>query len=94
MKTRRQELRGSLEEQAIDFEDLRSLFGLPVKVLEDDLRHLAKSLRSEGRRLVVEPPVCRSCGFELEGRRGRYSTPGRCPRCKDHRISPTVLSIE
>jgi len=49
------------------------------------LEHIGRSLKAEGRRLVIEPPVCLSCGFIFE-RRTRPQPPGHCPECKKTHI--------
>lgn len=51
----------------------------------EHLVHVERTLRAEGRRLVIEPPVCLSCGFVFE-KRARPQPPGRCPRCKKTHI--------
>jgi predicted Zn-ribbon and HTH transcriptional regulator len=51
----------------------------------DHLLHIERTLKAEGRRLVIEPPVCMSCGFVFE-KRTRPQPPGHCPRCKKTHI--------
>lgn len=51
----------------------------------DHLVHIERSLKAEGKRLVIDPPVCLGCGFVFEERR-RPNPPGHCPRCKKTRI--------
>ena len=93
MSTRRQEIVRLLEASEVSFEDLRRLLGVPVAVLEDDLRHVERSLRAEHRRLLVEPAQCRDCGFRLRQRPGRYATPSRCPECGDERLLPMRFQV-
>lgn len=50
------------------------------------LAHIERSLKAEGRRLVIEPPVCLNCGFVFEHRQ-RPQPPGHCPRCRKTRVS-------
>ncbi len=49
------------------------------------LEHIGRSLKAEGKRLIIEPPACLSCGFVFEGRT-RPQPPGHCPRCKKTHI--------
>ena len=91
--TRRQQVRSMLEGAVHSFEDLRQIFQIPVKVLEDDLRHLERSLERGGQRLRIDPAQCRDCGQELRRRPGRFSTPGRCPACKGERLEPMRLEV-
>jgi predicted Zn-ribbon and HTH transcriptional regulator len=66
-----------------------------VRQLEDDLRHLERSLRRGPRRLAVAPPRCSACGFAFKGREpSRFHTPGRCPRCRSERIEAVRLRVE
>lgn len=76
------------------FEELRRQLGWPVRLLEDDLRHLERSLRAGGRRLAVEPARCLGCGFVFRGREAkRFHAPSRCPRCRGERIEEARLTV-
>jgi predicted Zn-ribbon and HTH transcriptional regulator len=93
-RTVRQQLRGLLLREEIDFETLRALLGLGVRALEDELRHVEKSARAEGERLVVTPPLCLACGFAFRDRASRHlHAPGRCPECRSERISPPAFRL-
>ncbi|MDX1650681.1 MAG: transcriptional regulator [Myxococcota bacterium] len=88
-ETVRRRLARWLAAQEIDFETLRDALGLSPRALERELRHVARSARREGRRLVVEAPRCRDCDFAFPGREARHlHPPGRCPRCRTQRIAP------
>ena len=91
-KTRRQEIIGRLTLDECELDDLRRDLGLTVKVLEEDLRHIAHSVRAAGRRLIVRHARCDGCGFEF--RSTAYHPPGRCPSCRDRRISGPWLRID
>src|SRR5690606_19407213 len=58
VRTARQQLRGLLRREALSFEALRALVGLPVRRLEEELRHVERSARGRGERLVVVPARC------------------------------------
>jgi predicted Zn-ribbon and HTH transcriptional regulator len=79
------------------FEELRRELGLPVRRLEEELQHVERSVRRsrrDPRRLAVDPPRCLECGFVFRDRApARFSTPGRCPRCKSERIAQPRLTI-
>jgi transcriptional regulator len=92
--TRRQELLATLEGGEISFEDLRRLLELPVAILEEDLRHLERSLRGAGRRLAVLPARCPECEFTLRRRPGRFATPSRCPQCGNERLASPRLRVD
>ncbi len=93
-RTRRQALGDHLAEREWSFEELRSTFAIPVHLLEDDLRHLERSLRRTDARLEVTPPRCRDCDFRFRKRApSRFHKPGRCPRCRGEHIVDTQLEI-
>ncbi len=60
--------------------------------VEDDLRHMIRSARAAGRRVVVEPARCRTCGFEFGAE--KLSKPGRCPQCRGSRILEAQVKVE
>ena len=94
-RTTRQLLRGLLLREQLSFDALRDLLGLGVRALEDELRHVEKSARAEGERLVVTPPLCLACGFAFRDRAARHlHAPGRCPRCRGERIGDPSFRIE
>jgi len=84
--TRRQLLAELLAQGPWGFDELRRELELTVRDLEDDLRHLERSARRGGSRLLVEPARCTGCGFVFSDRAPRhFHPPGRCPRCKGER---------
>lgn len=66
--------------------------GLHRRELEDDLRHLVRSARAAGHRVIVEPARCKSCGFLFD--EDRLSKPGKCPRCRSTWVFEPLLRIE
>ncbi len=91
-QTRRQALRALLQQGPWGFEALREALEVPVRQLEDDLRHVAKSARGAGGRLEVDPARCHDCDFVFRGREARhYHAPGRCPLCRSRRIEEPRL---
>lgn len=93
-QTRRQELTELLSEREYSFEELRHELQAGVRELEDDLRHVERSLRRDQRRLVTAPPECSECGFAFQRRAPkRFHTPSRCPLCKSERIFPARLRV-
>jgi predicted Zn-ribbon and HTH transcriptional regulator len=92
--TIRQRLSRSLAEAEYEFEALRLALDLSARELEEELRHVERSARRSGRRLHVEAPLCRECGFDFPGRAERHlHPPGRCPRCRSRRIAPPRFRI-
>ena len=65
---------------------------LDRRTMEEDLRHMIRSARAAGHRVIVEPARCKSCGFEFGG--DRLSKPGRCPECRGTWLFEPLLRIE
>ena len=84
-KTRRQEIVDLLEANEWEFDALRSELGLTVKVLEEDLRHIDRSVRTAGKRLQVKKAICDACRFTFK--KAAYHPPGRCPSCRERRVT-------
>ena len=65
--------------------------GLRPKEVEDDLRHLQKTLKHEAYRLVVHPACCQKCGFVFGTE--HLHKPGKCPECKGTWIEEPTFEI-
>lgn len=61
--------------------------------LEQELRHLERSLKRRGRKLSVTASRCRSCGYEFT-QRTKLRPPSRCPNCKSEWIEAPQLQIQ
>ena len=84
-----------LSRQEYSFEQLRQELQLSVRELEDHLRHLERSVRRGDDELKVIDAKCLACEHVFRGRTPkRFSTPGRCPRCRSERVLPARLRIE
>ncbi len=92
--TRRQQLVELLASDGTTFEELRQALGGSLNRLEEDLRHVERSLRSSGQTLHVEPESSEACGFVFRGRETRHlRPPSRCPECKSERVEQPRFSI-
>lgn len=89
--TRRQEIVERLRSEEWAFDDLRHDLCLTVRVLEEDLKHIQKSVRAAGDRLQVRSASCEGCGFEFTTK--ALHPPGRCPSCRERRIAGPWLRI-
>jgi predicted Zn-ribbon and HTH transcriptional regulator len=93
-RTTRQRIVELLGREELGFEELREELQVTVKQLEDDLRHVERSVRRGGRRLQVLEPCCIECGFVFRGRAPRrFATPSRCPDCRSERLMPARMRI-
>lgn len=91
-RTRRIALVERMRGGVVGFEALRRELGLSSWALEEDLRHVERSVGRSGERIDATPAECLRCGFLFDSR--RLHTPGRCPTCNGERIADTILSIE
>lgn len=66
--------------------------GLRRADVEDDLRHMIRSARAAGHRVVVEPARCRACGFTFD--ENTLSKPGKCPRCRATWLYEAQVRVE
>ena len=73
--------------------DLSIAVGVSEKVLDDHLRHLARSTEAGDGRFVIEPAECRGCGFVFESRK-KLTKPSRCPECRGTRVRPSRFRID
>ena len=93
MATIRQQIIERLEGSRMTARDLsRELRQSELEILKH-LPHVARSLATSQRRLVMEPPVCLGCGFRFK-KRDRMRAPSRCPLCKGEHITEPYFSIE
>src|SRR5262245_13329186 len=60
--------------------------------VEDDLQHLFKSLKHMEYVAVVEPALCRKCGFEFP--KEKLSKPSKCPECRGTWLTEPMIGIE
>jgi len=94
-KTPRQELLDHLRAGDQSFESLRLVLGIRRRDLETEIRHVERTARRAGERLVVTPAECEACGFVFRGRDARHlQPPGRCPKCRSERIVDPLFRLE
>ncbi len=56
-----------------------------------DLEHLLKSLKHQDYKAIVEPSVCRKCGFEFSTE--KLSRPSKCPECKGNWLTEPRIKV-
>jgi len=94
-KTPRQELLEHLRTGDQSFEGLRLVLGIRRRDLDSEIRHVERTARRAGERLVVTPAECEACGFVFRGRDAHHlQPPGRCPKCRSERISDPLFRLE
>jgi transcriptional regulator len=93
LATIRQQIAEKLEASRMTARDLSRELRQSEQEILKHLPHVARSLVPTGKRLVMEPPVCMSCGFRFR-KRDRMRSPSRCPLCKGEHITEPHFSIE
>lgn len=92
MTTLRKKMIELLEEEELDAMQLSHLLSIREKEVYEHLPHIARTLASAGRKLVISPYLCLNCNYSFEAR-SRYDRPGRCPRCKEGHIRMATYSV-
>ena len=92
MATIRQQIVKLLQEASMTSLDISQEVRIPEKEVHGHLDHIAKSTLAQGCRLTIFPSVCLACGYTFRLRQ-RFTRPGRCPKCRDSRISRPIFSI-
>ena len=91
LKSDRDRLLQSLSAEPRSVRTLSRAAGLSEREVLAHLHHLQKSLKAQGRRLLVEPAVCLDCRFVFH-KRTRLSRPGKCPVCRSTHLSDPLFS--
>lgn len=81
-----------LEKRQLTALEISRLIGIKEKEVYQHLPHIEKSVKGKGRRLNMTPYYCISCGFKFKDRK-RFYPPGRCPLCREERISDALFKI-
>jgi predicted Zn-ribbon and HTH transcriptional regulator len=84
--TVRQRMIALLEDEECDVRDISKALHISEKEVGDHLDHIRRSLSASHKSLEITPAECLECGFIFKDR-NRFSRPGRCPRCRETRIS-------
>ncbi|HYE30506.1 MAG TPA: transcriptional regulator [Methylomirabilota bacterium] len=70
---------------------LARLLAMKPAEVADDLEHLFKSVRHTEHEAVVDPAVCKKCGFAFSPETLRK--PSKCPECKGSWIADPKISF-
>jgi len=73
--------------------ELSQDLGIREKEVYEHLPHIALSVASQGKMLVIEPSRCLKCGYIFEGRK-RFTRPGRCPQCRETHIQRPTFRVQ
>ncbi|TFG34250.1 transcriptional regulator [Candidatus Thorarchaeota archaeon] len=94
MLTRREEITRYLEaaEYPITAQDLCERLGLKKRsIIYEDIDHIARSVKHEGKEVIVRPASCGKCHFVFS-KIHSAKAPTKCPKCKSEWIlAPAFL---
>jgi transcriptional regulator len=90
--TFRKELMRIVNAQPRSVSSLARELGLKRGDVEDDLRHMIRSARAAGHRVVIEPARCRSCGFTFGEE--KLLKPGKCPQCRSTWLYEAQIRVD
>jgi len=95
MMSRRQRIIKLLEERDYSVSELARALELrgrgSGKVILEDLKVIQRTLKHQGRVLLIKPAECRKCGFIFKP---EIRVPSRCPRCGSEWIEEPRFKIE
>ncbi len=89
--TFRRDLLKMLTAQPRSVSSIARELGIARGDVEDDFRHLIRSARAAGHRVLIEPARCKSCGFTFGD--DKLAKPGKCPMCRGTRLYEAQISI-
>lgn len=92
MATIRQQIAELLQENPCSARELSQQLRISEKQVIQHLKHVARSVSSRGLGLRIQPIHCLSCGYVFSERK-RYTSPGRCPQCKNSHIEEVRYEI-
>ena len=93
MDTVRREIISLLTEGEHGAKAISKSLRISEKEVYGHLEHIARSLLSQKMKLRIVPARCLECGFVFEAR-NRFTSPGRCPRCKGEHVQDPEYRIE
>ena len=93
MSTTRQEIISLLTGGEYGAKSISKLLRISEKEVYEHLDHIGRSVKSRKMKLKITPALCLECGFRFEDR-NRFTSPGKCPKCKGEHIQDPEYSIE
>ena len=92
IKTVRKEIISLLQKQALLIREISGYVRISEKEVYAHLDHIKKSIVKDKLKLIVDPAVCKKCGFAFK-KRERFKKPGKCPLCYGEFIEEPFFSI-
>lgn len=92
MSTLRQKIILLLSEAEMSAREISGQMGISEKEVSEHLVHIARSVVSQDKKVMIAPASCLACGYVFEDRK-RFTRPGRCPQCKKSHIQSPRFRI-
>jgi predicted Zn-ribbon and HTH transcriptional regulator len=93
MPTLRQKIITLLTEAEMSAREISGAVGISEKEVTEHLAHIARSVSSQNKKMIMIPASCLACGYVFEDRK-RFTRPGRCPQCKKSHIQSPRFYID
>jgi predicted Zn-ribbon and HTH transcriptional regulator len=94
MLTKREEIARLLEstEQPMTAQEICDILDLKKRsIVYEDINHIARSVRNQGKEVIVKPASCGKCHYVFKVK-DSAKAPNRCPKCKSEWIlAPSFL---
>ena len=88
----RKNLIGMLLNRPLTLTQIARIADESPKDVEDDLKHLLKSLKHTEYTVSVEPAQCRKCGFQFSNE--KLGKPSKCPECHGTWLTEPRITIQ
>jgi predicted Zn-ribbon and HTH transcriptional regulator len=93
MKTLRKEMMMLLSDNEMSAKEISSTVGVGEKEVYTHLNHISRSVKHQGKKLIIKPAECLGCGYVFEKRK-RFTRPSRCPICKSEHMQSPMYRID
>jgi len=91
-ETIRRYIMALLEEYTLSAREIARYLKIPQKDVPNHIEHIKKTMNRTERQLIIESARCEQCNFIFK-KRGKLTTPGKCPICKGRLIRPILFRI-
>ena len=82
-----------IEHKEMDAREISSAVGVREKEVYTHLNHISRSIKRQGKKLIITPAECFGCEYVFEKRK-RFTRPSRCPICKSEHIRNPMYRID
>lgn len=95
MPTRREEITRLLEEAEypLTAQELCDILDIKKRsIIYEDIDHIARSVKNQGKQVIVSPARCGKCQFVFKNIKSSKA-PTKCPKCRSEWILPPSFLI-